>query len=464
MRQLFLVCFALAVSLPTRTAFAAAPPVDILTQLQAVPGLTVTEQPSPRPDYRYFVMTFDQPADHDHPDGQRFAQALTLLHRDTAAPMVLFTTGYWGIPVFYPVELTRLIGANQLGIEHRFFGSSRPDPADWSLLNIRQAADDFHRIVEALKPIYGGRWLSTGVSKGGGSVLYHRRFYPDDVYATVAYVAPLSLRDDPRYIRFLDNVGTSACRDRLHALQQAVLDRKAEILPLLLAEANQNGWTYNHLGIDKAYEHLVEEFYFSFWQTSSITVCDAVPAPDATAYDIYTWLHPLVGWDYFSDQALDVSEPFYYQSATQLGYAAPYDYFLKGLSYPGTDIAEQYVSRPLPPYDYAALLDVQLWLALQGQRIMLIYGNSDPFSAVGHYELGLACDSYEYWAQTNHAAHVVSLDPATQAAALQTLSRWAAAPIVPQAVTTMQREATQGSINLVDRPMPPFGPRTTIPR
>ena len=39
--------------------------------------------------------------------------------------------------------------------------------------------------------------------------VYHRRFYPDDVDATVAYVAPISFgAPDDRYIDFLANVGT----------------------------------------------------------------------------------------------------------------------------------------------------------------------------------------------------------------------------------------------------------------
>ena len=41
-----------------------------------------------------------------------------------------------------------------------------------------------------LRPIYGAAWISTGASKGGMTVMYHRRFYPADVDGTVAYVAP----------------------------------------------------------------------------------------------------------------------------------------------------------------------------------------------------------------------------------------------------------------------------------
>jgi hypothetical protein len=51
------------------------------------------------------------------------------------------------------------------------------------------------------------------------TVLFYRRFFPEDVAATVAYVAALmELPDDPRFTRFLrEQVGDPACRERLPA-------------------------------------------------------------------------------------------------------------------------------------------------------------------------------------------------------------------------------------------------------
>src|SRR4029453_18614710 len=90
--------------------------------------------------------------------------------------------------------------ANQPPPGHRYFEPSRPDQTDWSFDSIRQSATDEHRIIEQLKSIYTARWLTTGHSKGGMTAVYHRRFFPDDVDATVAYVAPISFsRADDRY-------------------------------------------------------------------------------------------------------------------------------------------------------------------------------------------------------------------------------------------------------------------------
>jgi len=131
----------------------AAAAVDLLDQLKAIPGLTVVSESAPT-GYRFFVLTYRQPVDHRRPGGPTYEQRLTLLHRDLAAPVVLYTNGY-GLaanPTAGRTEPTRLLDGNQVSVEHRFFTPSRPSPADWSDLTIWQEASDEHRIVRALKP------------------------------------------------------------------------------------------------------------------------------------------------------------------------------------------------------------------------------------------------------------------------------------------------------------------------
>jgi hypothetical protein len=53
-----------------------------------------------------------------------------------------------------PVQLTRLLSANQISIEHRFFAESRPNPVDWSKLTIQQMAADLNLPTEIVgRPI-----------------------------------------------------------------------------------------------------------------------------------------------------------------------------------------------------------------------------------------------------------------------------------------------------------------------
>src|SRR5262245_5558810 len=142
---------------------------DIADRLRAIPGMTlVSEQvPPPAPGFRFFMMTYRQPADHMNPQGGTFEQRFSLLHRGTDRPMVLHTTGY-NMPEFaFRSEPTQLLDANQISTEQRFFLPSRPVPTDWTKLDIWQAATDHHRLIQALKPVYSAKWISTGASKGG---------------------------------------------------------------------------------------------------------------------------------------------------------------------------------------------------------------------------------------------------------------------------------------------------------
>lgn len=75
-------------------------------------------------------------------------------------------------------EPTELLGANQVSVEQRYFLPSRPRPARWKHLTIRQAAADHHRIVSALEPICGQRWIFTRRQQGWDDVGLPPPFLP----------------------------------------------------------------------------------------------------------------------------------------------------------------------------------------------------------------------------------------------------------------------------------------------
>lgn len=112
---------------------------ELLQQLQAIPGAEVEEIP-PIPGYhRTFRIFLTQPLDHGNPAGKTFRQKIYLCHLNGDRPMVLGTEGY---QVFHPAqyEISAILNANQLIVEHRFFNDSRPDSLDWRYLTIKQAA------------------------------------------------------------------------------------------------------------------------------------------------------------------------------------------------------------------------------------------------------------------------------------------------------------------------------------
>lgn len=245
---------------------------DILQKLEDVPGIaSVSEQPVSEPwsteGARFFVLEIEQPVDHARPQTGAFRQTVTLFFRSEAAPMILASTGYGIVRQIRVSEPAALLGANQLSVEHRFFNTSRPEPLDWSALDIEQAAGDHHRIVQLLRPLFPARWLSTGASKGGMTSVYHRMFYPDDVDATLAYVAPNSYGvSDERYVAFLDAVGDAACRNSVRALQRAVLENRSQLEPLMIARAATAEDTFDVLGTARAFEFATVEAPFALWQ------------------------------------------------------------------------------------------------------------------------------------------------------------------------------------------------------
>ncbi len=372
------------------------------------------------------MLHYVQPVNHDDPNGRTFEQRIVLHHVDRAAPMILYTSGYYLFGLDYLSELGTAMTANQVSTEQRFFGTSVPDGLtadDWQYVTIAQAAADHHRIVQALTPYYNGIWLSTGHSKGGMTSIYHRRFYPDDVDATVAYVAPISFgAPDTRYEGFFDTVGTQACREALTAIQREALTRFSALLPMAQAEAQQNGLTYDRAGGQAAaFEGDIAGMNWSFWQYYG--QCGSIPQTTATDQQVYDFVST-VGGIGSDDQSIGQLETYYYQAEAQLGYPA--------VPTSGVDDLLQYQDVPgdylpagtSPTYDAAAMTDVDQWVKSEGERIMFVYGGADPWYA-GAFDPGSAADTHLYVVPGgNHGSLIADLPAADQTDALDVIERW----------------------------------------
>ncbi|MET7442480.1 S28 family serine protease, partial [Streptomyces sp. NPDC005568] len=281
---------------------------DIKDQLLAIPGMSLIEE-KPYTGYRFFVLNYTQPVDHRNPSKGTFQQRITVLHKDTARPTVFYTGGYNVSTNPGRREPTQIVDGNQVSMEYRYFTPSRPAPADWSKLDIWQAASDQHRIFTALKPIYGKKWLSTGGSKGGMTATYYERFYPRDMDGVVAYVAPNDVvnDEDSAYDRFFANVGTKECRDRLNAVQREALVRREPLEKKYADLAAAEGYTFTTIGsLDRAYEAVVLDYVWGFWQYSLLSDCGDIPADAAHATDdeIWTSVDTISGFSAYTDQGL----------------------------------------------------------------------------------------------------------------------------------------------------------------
>ena len=332
-----------------------------------------------------YMLYVEQPVDHYFPDGEKFTQRVILCHKDYSSPTVFVTEGYTAAYAENPKyinELTGYLNANQIVVEHRYFNKSVPDSLNWDYLTVFNAASDHHRVVEILKHIYHGKWVNTGISKGGQTAVYHRFYYPEDVDATVGYVCPInfSIEDKRAYI-FFDTVGTRQCRDNIFAFQKELLKNKSKYLPLFKKLAKKKKLTYR-MGIEKGFELTVFEFSFAFLQWGYYS-CDSIPKPENTApEEMIAFLDKVSSLEWISDQGIEKMQPFFYQAMRELGmYGYNIEPFKEWTSYTHNPNFEFTVPKGVNIcYNPEIMRRVDYFIRHQAVNMILIYGGADPWS------------------------------------------------------------------------------------
>ncbi|MGC8866273.1 MAG: S28 family serine protease [Bacteroidales bacterium] len=380
-----------------------------------------------------FVLWIEQPIDHKHPEKGKFFQRVLVQHRGFDRPVVVVTEGYgaeYANNGKHLEELTTWLGANQWVIEHRYFGPSRPQSAPWDYLTVENAATDHHRIIELVRRIYKTPIITTGISKGGQTAIYHRTFFPEDADATVAYVAPINIaQEDPREIYFLKSVGNGATRDKILKFQREVLSHRSEIIPLMLNDLAANQLKLS-MSPDSTLDYLVLEYPFSFWQWG--TRENEIPAPGSPAAALYRHLTDVIGLDSYCHPSMDYFYPFFYQAYTEIGY---YGYDTTGLGNFLSARSGYYSNKVLAPrkasyvFNGLTLQKVRDFVALQGNHIIYIYGENDPWSASAAMPT-TAVDSQRFIASGyHHGARIYHLSPEDQKAIAKLLRKWLNIPI-----------------------------------
>ena len=421
------------------SAHAQTDPAELLARLRALPGVSSAVQASsPIPGTYFYRLAFEQPVDHSQPKGATFQMRLTVLHRDVLAPTVLVTDGYGTSMNASQAELTHYLSANQVRVEHRFFNTSTPSPRDWSTLTIAQSAADLHAITLSLKSLYPSGWVATGASKSGMTSLYYRYYYPDDVQATVPYVAPSSHGTyDRRYAAFVSSVGPPDCQARMRAFQVAALQQRDAILPLI-----QDG-QHAHLGKDRALEFAVLETPFTFWQYMSEASCSQIPPASAPPAQLLEFINAVVGIEFFGDATLAYYAPYFYQSATQLGGPGYEDGHLSALlRYPGQDVPANYPPAQVDkPFDAAIMPAVEHWVLTSARRLIFIYGENDPWSTNAFRRMSRN-ESYRLVVRGldgNHGARLATLTQPERDTALARLRAWLG--MSPKAIAASRQAA-----------------------
>ena len=301
---------ALSISLSAQT--------DLETKLFELPDVIFKEISTPEGYQAAYELDIKQPIDHKDPTKGFFYQRAFLSHKSFDAPTAIITNGY-GRPSNRVTEVAKIAEANQITVEHRYFLESSPDSLDYNYLNFEQVTADLHHINAIFRTIYNGKWISSGISKGGTTTIFYRYFYPDDVDVSIPYVAPVNhSAEDPRIYEFLESVGDEACRNKLYEFQVKMLEEAETMKSNLKWFAKGQNLSFTYLNLDEAYEYAILEYPFSFWQWG--TACDDVPDKSEHLDTLLQHFIDVVGLEFYSDNSMESYASHYFQSAEEMGY------------------------------------------------------------------------------------------------------------------------------------------------
>ena len=359
---------------------------ELQNKFKEIPEITEVKTLETTEFAEKYVTYFTQPIDHEHPELGTFRQRVIVSHVGFDRPTVFVTEGYggtYGMNPKYREELSKWFNTNMIFVEYRYFLESTPEPRDWHYLTAKSSADDLHAIRNAFKQIYPGKWISTGISKGGQTTTLYRAFYPDDVDISVPYVAPLCYGvEDGRHEPFLRyQVGTAEERKTIEDFQIEVLKRRATLQPMLEKHCTEHKYTFR-APIAEIYDFAVLEYPFALWQWGTPT--STIPALDASDEEIFKHFLAISDPSYF-----DVNGPyasFFVQASRELGY---YGYDMRPFKdYMVIKDTKDYLRRLVLPedaqfvkFDKTLGKTVTKFLKKNDPKMIFIYGEIDPWSA-----------------------------------------------------------------------------------
>ncbi|MBR5963931.1 MAG: aminopeptidase [Bacteroidaceae bacterium] len=410
--------------------------------LYALPGVSSVQTLQSEDNIAKRLVMFEQPVDANDASKGTFLQRIVLKHRGFDRPTVIVTEGYsneYALHPRYTEELSDLLEANTLMVEHRYNGASSPliqrglegkeqySSTLWEYLTVENSAYDYHHIRVAFGEIYPRKWFSTGISKGGQTALFYRVFFPDDVVANVSYVAPLNKAiEDGRHETFLQQVGSDEVREKLLAYQRATLKHREEIVPMLERYSQSSDYEFR-VPADEVFDLMVLEYPFAFWQWGDDV--STVPDEDADAETLWGSLRSKCEPNYFSRNT--PYTPFNVQAMREIGYYG-YDVSqLEGLLVRPT--YEGYMRRVMIQEDLDFIEfkgdlyeRCQQFLREKDIPAMFIYGEVDPWSATRVVLPGKKKRMYVFiQPEGSHRTRIATMPDDTRKKILRILKKWA---------------------------------------
>lgn len=344
----------------------------VYKQLQKLKGISIaTKQHA---DFKeYYEIMVEQPLDHFSNTGEIFKQRIYIGINDADAPTVIETQGY---AIGNTVKPTYMPNCNVINVEHRYYGKSLPDSMDWTYLTIKQAAYDCHHVRQLLGKVLKGKWMSTGISKGGQMAVAYKMYFPNDVDAVLAHVTPIKNGvNDDRLGQYLHNVQMTECGAKVYALQKFIFNNKPTFLNAF------NRMVLSDFDNETVLDYMLLEYPFAFFQNCAS--CDSIPDTTAAAYQILGDMMRVVPPRFYSKSFKPSLEPSFYMFYHELGYyeydLAPYKQWLKNDSYANNTFAPDV---PIV-FDSTYLHQLNKFIGTPAaDNIIFVYGEMDPYTAL----------------------------------------------------------------------------------
>lgn len=157
---------------------------EFMKNLCALPGVSDVKKLETTRFPEKYVLKIRQNLDTDNAEAGTFNQRVIVGYVGEDRPTVIVTEGYnadYAMSPSYIEELSDLFDANMVFCEYRYFGESMPKPTDWNFLTVENSLGDLHNVNTTFRKLFKGKWISTGISKGGQTTMFYRTYYPDDV-------------------------------------------------------------------------------------------------------------------------------------------------------------------------------------------------------------------------------------------------------------------------------------------
>lgn len=365
---------------------------EFMKNLCALPGVSDVKKLETTRFPEKYVLKIRQNLDTDNAEAGTFNQRVIVGYVGEDRPTVIVTEGYnadYAMSPSYIEELSDLFDANMVFCEYRYFGESMPKPTDWNFLTVENSLGDLHNVNTTFRKLFKGKWISTGISKGGQTTMFYRTYYPNDVDVSVSYVAPLNKSvEDGRHEPFLrDEVGTKKERKAVHNALLEMFKRKSSLVEMLEKKVKADGLNFN-LPLDEIFDYELMEYPFAFWQWGNPV--SEIPSSKDSDEVWFEHLMKVSGPDYFSVPGRYLS--FNMQALRELGYYG-YEIDPDFKKYCSISSTKDYLRRLMIPESMGEWRNVSFDPTLYNKTVeylknndpkhIFIYGEIDPWTASG---------------------------------------------------------------------------------